>query len=108
MKKPTFREFLKEVDYGDHAIQKSVELDKQRATDDEDAKSGFNKRMAQATPSKGDVIQSKTGYYIITGMDREGIHVKQAGGNKSGILQHGTKFKNIGTTSGGKPKFAVI
>lgn len=103
----SFREFLLEIDVGD------LELAKQHADQEAaDAEAGrsqgqFKQEMA-ATPSKGDVIQSAKGYYIVIKMSPQGIHVQQAGGNSTATIPHGTKFKSVGKAPSGKPAFQIV
>lgn len=104
----TFKEFLLEIDVGDSQLVKQ-HVEKQRDdTEYERPRDEFRQQMTDKAPSKGDAIKTNTGYFIITNMSTDGIHVKQAGGNKTTTIPHGTKFKRIKNTASGKPTFEII
>lgn len=107
MRKMTFRDFLMEVDVGDLQLAKQA-TDKQSA-DAENIRSRdqFKNEMA-ASPSQGDVIQTRNGMFIVSKMSPQGIHVQQAGGNKTATIPQGTKFKSVGKAPGGKPMFQIV
>jgi len=105
MSKLTFKEFLIEADL---QIQQKHGMGGEEFAARGEAKGKFQQGMAASSPSQGDVIQTKGGYFLVVKMSVEGITLKQAGGDKVVTIPHGTKFKNIGTTEGGKPKFVVM
>lgn len=108
MNKITFKEYLIEVDVGD--LQLAKQAAEKQAIDAEQARGRdqFKKEMGGSSPSQGDVIQTTGGYFIVTKMSTQGIHVQQAGGNKTATIPHGTKFKSIGKAPSGKPAFQII
>lgn len=108
MSKLTFKEFLMEVDVGDLQLAKQAQ---QREIEQKEKIAGqqqFKKKMSSSSPSPGDVIQARNGKYFVVKNSLKGIHVKQVSGDKRGIIPHGTKFKQSGTTPGGKPIYVIV
>jgi len=104
----TFKDFLMELDIGDLQLQQQANQQQQQAASDQEARSGFSKKMESDSPAKGDVIESKQGRFLVLGGSMEGIQVKELGGEKSGTIPHGTKFKNMGQAQSGKTVFSII
>ncbi len=112
-KKITFKDFLMEFDIGDQQLQQQAtqqaNQQQQQAAADQQARGGaFADNMGGDTPSKGDVIESKQGRFVVVGGSMQGIVVKQLGGDGGGTIPHGTKFKNMGQGESGKTVFSVI
>ena len=105
MSKMTFKEFLMEADL---QIQQKQAMGGEEFAARGEGKAGFQQQQRAQSPSQGDVIEHNKKYFIITKMSVDGIHVKQAGGKQEILVPHGTKFKNIGATEGGKAKFAIV
>lgn len=103
MKKITFKEYLIEFDIGDRQLAQTHAMQQDQAA----SENQFKHEMTQNSPAKGDLIKSKRGMYMVMGMSKQGIHVKQAGGNKTGILPHGTNFARAGKNDIGKTIFTV-
>lgn len=108
MKKITFKEYLLEFDYGDRQLQQQVTQQQQQAAADKSANNAFSQNMSNAAPSKGDIIESKNGRFVVLGGSMDGIKVKEIGGNRSGTVPHSTKFENKGKAESGKTVFAVV
>ncbi len=106
MNKPTFKQFLMEIDVGDLQLAKQHSDAANMSSQEAEGKDQFQKQM-NTSPSTNDFIQLKDGFYTVTEMSRKGIHLQQVKGDKSGILPHGTKFKITGKTKAGNPIFSV-
>jgi len=96
-----------EVDVGDLQLAQQARQQDAAAAAAAQARGGFKEKMAGASPSKGDVIQARTGMFIVTNLSPEGIFVQQAGGQKTATIPHGTKFKSVGKAPSGKPMFVI-
>jgi len=107
MSKLSFKQFLIEVDVGDLQLTKQAREQDMANAADAQARGGFKEKMTAASPSQGDVIQTKTGMFIVAKMSPDGILVQQAGGQKTAMLPHGTKFKPAGKAPSGKPMFVI-
>ncbi len=108
MKKITFKEYLLEFDIGDRQLQQQATDQQNQAAGDEKARGAFSSEMTNASPNKGDVIESNDGRFLVLGGSMEGIKIKELGGNRSGTIPHGTKFKSMGQGKSGKNVFSII
>jgi len=108
MDKLTFKQFLTEIDVGDLQLAQQKRDQQAEIAHREQGKDIFKQKMAGTSPVRGDVIQSKSGKFQVTNVDRNGIQIKQLGGKETAVLPHGTKFRQSGqSTVAGKPIFVM-
>jgi hypothetical protein len=104
---PSFKEFLFETDYGDMQLQQQSR-DDQVQRNPAVAATEFSKKMNSTRgPEKGDLIATSKGKYMVLGITPEGIKVKMAGGNETGVIPASQKFKLVGKTDLGKQIWGV-
>ena len=106
MKKLNFITYLVEFDRSDIELQQQhggMQAPAQR----QPRKSDFQQKMA-ASPEEGNVVLIKSNRFLVQGVSREGVVLKQIGGEKTGTIPHTTKFEKIGDTKTGKPIFKAI
>jgi len=109
MDKMTFKQYLIELDVGDLELARQKRDQQVAAAGDQRARDQFGQQMTSNNPSEGDIIQSNGKRYVVTDMLRDGIHVRQLGGERTpDVIQHGTKFKPVGKMPSGKPVFEII
>ncbi len=108
MDKITFIQYLTELDVGNLQLARQKRDQDVAAAGDARARDQFSQQMSSTSPSKGDVIQANGNRFMVTDMSPDGISVKQLGGDKTAMIQHGTKFKLAGKRPGGKPVFEII
>lgn len=107
-KRQTLKEYLTEVDIGDHQLAQQAQRDRTARRDDNQARRGYNDGMESNNPNRGDIVIIKANKYIVQGGSMKGIKVKHIGGAKTGTIPHGTKFEKVGTGNNGNNIFKAI
>lgn len=107
MPKPTFKEFLSELQYGEFRANQDL-AQRPPLPQQQTQQNAFSQAMANS-PKKGDVIQHGGANHVVTNLSMQGVHTQQLGGNKAtNVFPHGTQFNATGQTTGaGKPIFNV-
>jgi len=109
MSKQTFKQFLAEVDVGDLQLARQARAKEQAGAAEQQARGAFKQKVTTDSPSQGDVIKAQAGNFMVASMDMKGIHIKQLGGQRTAVLQHGTNFKATGqNTQSGNPICELI
>ena len=105
----TFVEYLVEFDRSDIGLQQQHGgMPKPEVRQQVQKKTDFQSKMSDS-PEQGDVVLIKSNRFLVQGVSREGVVLKQIGGDKSGTIPHTTKFETIGENpKTGKPIFKAI
>lgn len=70
------------TDTGSLALQRDVEQRKAAERERAQPVADFRKKVQSTMPQKGNLIKTKNGYFMVTGVSVQGLAVKQLGGDK--------------------------